>query len=169
MPRPVLSRISSFYHNYIQQVPQDNLMNALDVLSADFLNTMETIPASKHEYAYAAGKWTLKEVFQHIIDTERILSYRALCIARGETQSLPGFDENTYAANSKALNRNWEDMVAEFKALRSASKFLFGSFDEQQMEKNGIANNNPTYVLALGFVVAGHCQHHLAIIKDRYL
>lgn len=169
MPRPDLSRIAPFYHNYIRQVPHDNLPAALHELGNSFLNLVENIPVARHDYAYAAGKWTLKELFQHVIDTERILSYRALCIARGETQSLPGFDENAYAAHSKAGQRNWGDMREEFRLVRKASEYLFRSFDEEQLDTTGTANSSPVYVLGLGFIIAGHCQHHLNIMKERYL
>jgi hypothetical protein len=154
MSRPDLSRVASFYHNYIRQVPQDDLLPAIRELGKNFIDLVKSIPVSKYDYAYAEGKWTLKEVFQHIIDTERIMNYRALCFARKESQSLPGFDENPYAANSKAANRNWNDMVEEFSSVRKSSEFLFSSFDKQQLEADGKANNNPMYVLGVGFIVA---------------
>jgi hypothetical protein len=169
MPRPDLSRISSFYHNYIRQVPHDEMMPALRELGTGFIDMVKTIPANKHDYAYAEGKWTLKEMFQHILDTERILCYRALCFARKEMQSLPGFDEDSYALNSRAANRSWNDMVEEFIIVRKASEYLFASFDKEQLEYEGLANKSPLYVMGLGFIVAGHCQHHLNIIKERYL
>lgn len=169
MPRPDLSRIPEFYHNYIRQVPHDDLLTAIHELGEDFLQVMAGIPASLHDHAYAPGKWTLKDVFQHVIDTERILSYRALCIARGEAQSLPGFDENGYADASKAGSRHWGDMEEEFRLIRSASEYLFRSFDGEQLDATGTANGSPVYVLGLGFIVAGHCQHHLNIIRERYL
>lgn len=169
MPRPDLSRVGTFFHNYIRQVPQDDILPAMKELGADFITVMKSVPADKHDYAYAKGKWTLKEVFQHVIDTERILSYRALCFARKEQQSLPGFEENDYAANSKAANRNWEDLLEEFTVVRKATEMLYKTFDEETLQNEGIANRNPMYVLGLGFIIAGHCQHHLNIIKERYL
>jgi hypothetical protein len=169
MPRPDLSRVASFYHNYIRQVPHSDLMKALTELGEAFITQMEAIPSSKYDFAYSEGKWTLRELFQHVIDTERILGFRALCIARKEAQSLPGFEEKDYAANSKAGNRNWNDMIGEFRVLRKSSEYMFASFDEEQLENSGIANNSPLYVLGIGFIVAGHCQHHLNIVKERYL
>jgi hypothetical protein len=169
MPRPDLSRVAPFYHNYIRQVPHDDALAALHELGNDFINLVKSVPGEKHNYAYAPGKWTLKEVFQHIIDAERIFIYRALCFARKEQQSLPGFEENDYAANSKAANRNWNNMIEEFTLVRKSSEILFRSFDEEQLQTNGISNNNPMYVLGLGFIIPGHCQHHLNIIKERYL
>lgn len=169
MPRPDLTRVPAFYHNYINQVSHDDLKQALPALGDDFISLVQSIPPAKHDYVYAAGKWTLKEVFQHIIDTERIMAYRALCIARKEKQSLPGFEENDYAVNSKASSRSWDDMVEEFNLVRQSSGYLFASFDEEQLHTGGISNNKPIYVLGLGFIIAGHCQHHLNIIRERYL
>jgi hypothetical protein len=169
MPRPDYSRVATFYHNYMNQVSQDDPVTALRELGADFIKFMKAIPAAKHDYAYAEGKWTLKEVVQHIIDAERIFAYRALCFARKEEQSLPSFEENDYAANSKASSRSWNDLTEEFIIVRKASEILFKSFDGEQLQSNGLANNNPMYVLALGFITAGHCQHHLNVIKERYL
>lgn len=169
MPRPDLSRIAIFYHTYINKVPQDDVLPAIRELGDEFIALVESIPPEKYDYAYAPGKWTLKEVFQHIIDTERIMSYRALCVARKEEQSLPGFEENDYAANSNAASRDWNDMIGEFRVIRQASGYLFASFNEEQLEASGTANNNPVYVRGLGYVIAGHCQHHLNIIRERYL
>lgn len=169
MPRPELARVAPFYHNYIRQVPHSDLLKALKELGDNFITQMENMPSAKYDHAYAEGKWTLKELFQHVIDTERILAYRALCIARKEIQSLPGFEEKDYAANSKASNRKWNDMLEEFRLVRRSSEYMFASFDEEQLEQDGIANNSPVYALGLGFIIAGHCQHHLNIIKERYL
>jgi hypothetical protein len=169
MPRPDLSRVGSFFHRYINQVPQDDIQVALHDLGNEFLKLMESIPSDKQDYAYAPGKWTMREVFQHIIDTERILSYRALCFSRKEQQNLPGFDEDSYAAHSKAANRKWKDMLDEFASMRRATELLFSSFDKDQLESGGIANNNPNYTLGMGFIIAGHCQHHVNLIKERYL
>lgn len=169
MPRPDLSRIATFYHNYTRQVPQDEVLKAIPELGNEFVTLMQSIPSSKYDYAYAPGKWTLKEVFQHIIDAERVFCYRALCFARKEQQSLPGFDENEYAANSKGGSRNWNDLIEEFRLVRKATEYLYRSFDEEQLQSSGISNNNPLYVLGIGFIIAGHCQHHVNIIKERYL
>lgn len=169
MSKPDLSRVAKFYHGYIGQVKQDDPVAALTELGNEFVSFLKSVPADKHDYAYAEGKWTIKEVVQHIIDAERIFIYRALCFARKEPQSLPGFEENDYAANSRASDRNWNDLAEEFTIVRKSSEILFKSFDKEQLESAGLANNNPMYVLALGFIIAGHCQHHLNVTKERYL
>src|SRR5437773_501241 len=99
--RPDLSRVPEFYHNYINQVPEDDIMEAFKKGSASLIQFMENIPKEKQEYRYADGKWTIKEVLQHVIDGERVFDYRALCFARKDPSPLPGFDENIFAANAK--------------------------------------------------------------------
>jgi hypothetical protein len=169
MPRPDLSRVPSFYHNYLNEVKGDDLMTALKNNTVSFLSFLKSIPPEKQNYRYAEGKWTVKEVVQHVIDTERVFSYRSLCFARKDTTPLPGFDENIFAANSKTENRNWNDLTEEFAAVRKATEILFASFDQEQLESEGISNNNSNYVLGWGFICAGHCNHHQKVIKERYL
>ncbi len=169
MPRPDLSRVPDFFHNYINQVKDDELMQALKNNSAAMEIFFKTIPSEKHDYRYAAGKWTIKEVVQHLIDTERIFNYRALCFARKDTTPLPGFDENLFAANAKAGKRNWNDLMEEFAAVRKSTEILFASFDEEQLESAGNSNGRSNYVLGMGFICVGHCNHHRKIIEERYL
>ena len=167
--RPDLSRVPSFYHNYIRQVPQDELLEAFNAGTPAFVQFIENIPLIKREYRYAAGKWTIKEVLQHIIDAERIFAYRALRFARKDGTLLPGFDENSFAINARADKRDWDNLIAEFKAVRMASEYLFASFDENQLDAEGTANNNSIYVLGIGFIVVGHSLHHMNVIKEKYL
>lgn len=117
---------------------------------------------------YAPGKWTPKEVLLHLIDTERIFTYRALRFARGDAQSLPGFDENEFAANSEANDRPLSDLLTEYHAVRAATLALFGSFNAAQLDRVGLANGGATSVRALVFITAGHERHHLAILRERY-
>jgi hypothetical protein len=169
MPRPDFSRVPSFYHNYLNQVKEDDLMTALKNNTASFLSFLKSIPPEKHDYRYAHGKWTVKEVVQHVIDSERVFSYRALCFARKDTSSLPGFDENIFAANSKAEKRIWNDLNEEFAAVRKTTEILFNSFDKEQLESEGISNKYSNYVMGWGFICAGHCNHHQQVIRERYL
>jgi uncharacterized damage-inducible protein DinB len=169
MPRPDLSRVPIFYHNYINLVQQDEIMSAFKEHTNAVIDFFSKIPTDKVDYRYAEGKWTIKEVLQHIIDAERIFAYRGLCISRKETNSLPGFDENEYADNSKADTRNWNEMLEEFKLVRRTTEILFGSFDEEQLQETGISNGKPVYVLAIGYIIIGHSLHHMNVIKERYL
>lgn len=169
MSRPNLSRIPEWFHRYVNQVPENDLMEAMKKQTPLFIKLFESIPEDKRSYRYGPDKWTIQEMLQHIIDAERIFAYRGLCIARKDATPLPGFDENTYADNSRADKRNWDEMMEEFKSVRRSSEILFGSFDEDQLESSGTANNNPIYVLAIGFVLVGHVNHHVTILKERYL
>lgn len=169
MPRPDLSRVPQFYHGYISKVREDDLLPALKSSTKGLFDLLKSIPADKHDHRYAEGKWTIKEVVQHMLDGERVFSYRALRFARKDETPLPGFDENLFAQTAKADRRNWNDMVEEFAALRKANEVMFASFDNEQLEQSGIASENSTYVLGIGFILAGHVNHHCQIIKERYL
>ncbi len=167
--RPDLSRVSQNFHIYINHVTEDELAEAFEKQSGSFVRFLDTIPAEKYDYRYGDDKWTTKEVIQHIIDAERIFAYRALRFARKDKTPLPGFDENAYASASKASVRNWDRLVEEFKVVRRSSELLFMSFDEEQLQSDGISSNSSNYVLGLGFILIGHAMHHQKIIKERYL
>jgi hypothetical protein len=169
MPRPDLSRVPEYYHRYIAQTEGDDLNTILKKQAITFTNFLQNIPAAKQDYRYGPDKWTIKEVLQHIIDTERVFAFRALCISRGEQQPIPGFDEDEYAKNAHCTNRKWTDMIEEFQAIRRSTEFLFSSLNEAQLENTGIASGKPVYVLGIGFITAGHVAHHEAILKERYL
>lgn len=169
MPRPDLSKVPAFYHNYISQVKEEDLLPALQNNTASTLHFLNSIAEQKYNYRYAEGKWTIKDILQHIIDAERIFSYRALRIARKDKTPLPGFDENLFAAHAKTDRRKWTELVDEFATVRRATEILFASFDEEQLLAEGITNNQPIYVLGIGFICAGHCIHHQNIIAQRYL
>ena len=158
MARPDLSSAPEWYHGYINAVNENNLTDAIKNQTALFNTFFESITDEKKEFRYAEGKWSVKEVIQHIIDAERVFTYRAL-----------RFDENTYADNAKTGNRKWDDLIEEFNALRRSSEILFSAFDEDQLNATGIASGNPVSVLAIGFIVAGHANHHISVIKERYL
>jgi uncharacterized damage-inducible protein DinB len=169
MPRPDLSRVPEFYHGYINKVKENDLISALRSSTSQLFDLLKSIPKEKHDYRYAEGKWTVKDVVQHMLDGERVFTYRALRFARKDNTPLPGFDENLFAQTAKADKRNWNDIVEEFAALRKASEAMFASFDNEQLEQEGVASKNSIYVLGIGFIVAGHVNHHCQIIRERYL
>ena len=136
------------------------------ILISDLLSL---INEAKSTYAYAPGKWTLKEMLQHLIDAERVFTYRALCFARKESQTLPSFDENEYAGNSFANNRSWENLSEEFMAVRQATILLFESFSPEMLSNTGKAGSNELSAEQIGFITVGHFNHHYKIIKERYL
>ena len=165
MARPDLSLVPDSYHNYINQVAENDLGEAFRNGTPNFLKFLESIPDEKYDYRYAEGKWSIKEILQHIIDGERVFAYRALRFARKDPTPLPGFDENLFAENAKVDNREWPDLVEEFKAVRRASEILFDSFDEEQLHSTGIASDHSNNVLAFGFIIVGHTHHHQQIVR----
>lgn len=164
-----LSRVPTFYHNYIKHVQVEKLNDAFSSYTKEWIGFLNGIPGEKWNHAYAEGKWTIKELVQHVIDGERIFSYRALRMARKDQTPLPGFEENEYAANSKADKRSKEDLIDESKIVRQATMKMFASFDEEQLESSGIASGSPVYVKAIGFIIVGHAEHHKNILEERYL
>lgn len=160
---------SEYYGYYISLNATDtlipNLENQLEITS-DFF---KSIPADKLEYQYEIGKWTPKDILQHIIDSERIFAYRALRFARFDKINLPGYEENDYAEVANANNRTIEDLIEEYRIVKLASIHLFKSFSEKMLLNIGQANNAPASVRAIGFMISGHEIHHINIIKVRYL
>jgi hypothetical protein len=169
MSSPDLSRIPSFYHNYISQVTAPDLSSALAKHQQQLVAELKEIPGERWDYRYAEGKWSIKELVQHIIDGERVFCYRALRFARKDATELPGFDENLFNENAHADRRTKEDLIEELAAVQKASVLLFRSFDEDQLEASGVANGNAVYVRGIGFIIVGHALHHLNILKERYL
>jgi len=168
MNRPQPHEFAPFYAKYIEKV-KDDVMEELEEQSITIPDFLRTTPADKVNFAYAEGKWTLKEVLGHIIDTERIMAYRLLRFSRKDTQPLLGFDENEYVKNSGYLSRGFEGLVDEFELLRKSNLFLFNSLRQEDLPLSGTANGQRITVRALLFVIAGHAKHHKEIIKERYL
>jgi len=167
--RPQPTDHAPYYQHYIDLAPGQDLQQAFAIADQLTFKYLDTIPVDRDNYAYAEGKWTVKQLFQHVIDTERIFAYRALCIARGEQGNLPGFDENEYAKNVTGENRSLPELIAEFKAVRETTKMLFQSFTDEDLQRIGTANNVKIKVLALGYIILGHAIHHLNVLKERYL
>ncbi|MEO8772176.1 MAG: DinB family protein [Ferruginibacter sp.] len=169
MPKPAKGTYPAYYETYISKVKEDHVKDAFSNQADIINNFFDKISEEKSGYAYSPGKWTLKELLQHIIDAERIFAYRALSFARKDETSLPGFDENNYADNSYANERNWQSLVDELKAVRKTTEILFDSFNTDMLNHSGLANNNPVTVNAIGFIVVGHLTHHKNIVVERYL
>jgi hypothetical protein len=159
----------NYFDRYTSLVEETSITDALNNQDAALENFFSKISEEKSDYAYAEGKWTLKEMLQHMIDTERIFTYRALAVARKETANLPGFDENLYADNSDAGRRSWADLAEEMRVVRKSTKILYSSFSDEMMEMEGTANNNKCKVSTIGFIIPGHVIHHLRVAEERYL
>ncbi|HVG12522.1 MAG TPA: DinB family protein [Flavisolibacter sp.] len=169
MPKPDLSSVPEWYHKYIIAVPEDDLVRAFENHSALLQDTLQGLSEKAWDHRYAPEKWSIKEMVQHIIDAERIFCYRALSFARKEGAALPGFDEVAYALSSKADKRSSNSLLDELKVVQQGSTYLFLSFDEEQRATSGIANGALISVNAVGFILIGHCLHHLSILNERYL
>lgn len=160
---------SIFNATYINAAGEGNLYEDLEISLHDFIRFVQDIPMDKFDYRYAEGKWTIKEIIQHVIDTERIFSYRALRISRNDITALPGFDENDYALNTNANDRHLQSLLTELSIVRQSTLALFKSFSEEQIKRIGIASNNEISVRAIGFIILGHQKHHQKVYKERYL
>jgi hypothetical protein len=168
MPRPSASEYPPFYETYLKLVPEDDLVQALEVSGRELESDLSGIPTEKQDHAYAEGKWTIRQMVQHAIDTERICAYRALCFARGERQPLPGFDENAYAGNAAVSHRPLTEMAEEFKALRRANIAMFKGFAPEMLESVGSADGKSVSVRSIGYMLVGHWRHHAGILRERY-
>jgi len=155
--------------NYINKAADKEVVKSIKENTKAFKKVLKNIPAKKRNHAYAAGKWTIKESLQHIIDAERVFAYRALRVARLDATPMPGFDENRWAEAANKTDRKWGDLVQEFKTVRTSTEILFESLGEEELVFAGMASNHPINALALGYVIAGHVQHHIDIFKERYL
>jgi hypothetical protein len=169
MLRPAQTDYDPYYGGYIQLVKGDNIVTFIEEQKNRTEMFLRSISEEESFYSYDKGKWTIKQVVGHITDTERIMAYRALCLARKEKQPLPGFEEKDYAVTGKFNLRKYSELVDELKIVREANLPMIKSFDEEMAGQNGIVNNKRVTVLALLFIIAGHQEHHLKIIKERYL
>ncbi len=154
---------------YINEAGDEDLQSTLHIQGDKAKQLFNSITEEKSLYKYAEGKWTIKELLQHLIDAERVFTYRALAFARKDENTLPSFDENEYTDNSDANARDWQDLIIEFNVVRQSTEYLFNSFSDEAFQQTGQASNYTISVISLGFVIAGHLNHHLKIIAERYL
>lgn len=156
------------YSIYIDLMPNAHLIEELEISLHDFIRFVQNTPMDKFDFRYSEEKWTIKEIIQHLIDTERILSYRALRFARNDKTVLHGFDQNEYAKNTNS-DRSIQDLLTELSAVRHSTLYLFKSFKEEQLLEVGNAAGYNFSVRAIGFIIIGHMKHHQKIFKERYL
>ena len=154
---------------YVTQVPDDaDVMQLLEDSQTITYNLFSNMDEATAMHAYAEGKWTLKQVLGHMIDSERVFTFRAFCFSREHTV-LPGFDQEIYVNNTDFNSRTIQSLAAEFRTVRESTLYLFGNFNEAQLNKQGIASNSPVTVRALVHITAGHELYHLKIIREKYL
>ncbi len=163
-----INPMPEFFDRYINLVKEENLLEAISHSKLQIENLDLNKLNSIGDKVYQPGKWTIKDIFQHMIDTERIQAYRALRFARFDTTILPGFDEQLYGDRAFAGKRSLEELIQELLLVRESSRVLFESFDAPVLQNTGICFKINMSVLALGFVIVGHQTHHLNVIKERY-
>ncbi len=159
---------AAYYFSYIDLVPPGNVRTILERQHVDALRFFEAIPDAKGGHRYAPEKWSVCEVVNHLSDTERMLSFRAFWFARGFDTALPSFEQEVAAAHANAGAHSLRHHVEEFGAVRAATVNLFRHLPEEAWERSGIASGNPFTVRALAFIIAGHVEHHMAILRERY-
>jgi len=168
--RPVpVHDVADYYQTYIRKVPEDDFLQVLKNNTPQVLSFLSELSEEQWLFRYAPGKWSIKEVVLHIIDTERIMVYRALRIARGDKTPIPGFEQDDYVPFSKADQRSPDSILQEYEAVRNSSVHLFEHFDNSHLDATGTASGNPFTPRALGFILAGHEIHHIDVIKRLYL
>jgi len=165
--KPQAEEHAEYYARYIKLVG-DDARSALRAQSASTPRLLSGLSEAQAMHRYAPGKWSVKEVVGHMIDGERVFSYRALRVARADTTPLPGFDENAWVPAAHFDRRPMPDLVADYQTVRAATVALFSSFEEEALVRMGTANDQPISVRALAHMIAGHELHHVAILRERY-
>lgn len=165
---PKKGEYPSYYETYLDKIPQADYSELILSQLIEIRNLFASKPLGWESIAYAQGKWTPKEVLGHMIDTERIMTFRALCFARGEKQSLPGFDENEYVQSADFSKIALEDLLEDFEAQRKALLTLVKTLSENVLDVQGQANGKPIIPRALLWIIAGHFIHHVQVLNDRY-
>ena len=166
--RPESSEYAPFYHGYVASVPEGDVVALLRQSGRELLDTFATIPEDRGGFRYAEGKWSIREVIGHLIDAERIFTYRALRVARGDTTPLPAFDENEYVKTAGSDTRTLSNLAREFNAVRESSVQLFESLPDEAWGRVGVASGKDISARALAYITVGHAMHHLRILRERY-
>lgn len=166
--RPSVSEYAPFYAGYIALAPAGDIVDALARQQPQLGELAAGLTPEREQFRYEPGKWSVREVFGHLNDAERVFGYRAFCIGRGDATPLPGFDENQYVAASGYDSCPLRELAAEFALLRGANLVSLRRFDDDDWRNQGIANGVPVSVRALAFIMAGHFNHHLAVLREKY-
>lgn len=168
MARPDTTLLPAYQQAYIKLVPENDIILAFDNQGRELGHFLDSIHESKAGFRYAPGKWTVAQSLQHVIDTERIFAYRALALARGEKQHLPGFEQDEFATLGTADHRTILDLREEFLAVRRSTCLLVRSFTQADWSRTGTVSGKPISVLAIGYILVGHLYHHMAQLKEKY-
>ena len=169
MTRPNTTEAAHYYFMYIDLVPGDDIVPAMESQLGEMLQFLSGISEEKSLHSYAPGKWTIREVLNHVNDGERVFAGRAFWFARGFTEPLPGFDQDVSVQNAHANNISWADLVEEFKTVRVSTIQLLKSLPAEAWDRTGVASDNPVSVRALAYIIAGHVVHHKNVLQEKYL
>lgn len=160
-----------YFETYIGPLAkrEESITELMEISAQSFVETLLALPEEKEDYRYAEGKWSIKELLLHVIDTERIFQYRALRIGRNDQVEMHGFDQDDFIEYAEADKRTIQSLIDEFIAVRQASITLFGSFSDEALVRIGKASSNMISVRALGYLTSGHQMHHQRVFEERYL
>ncbi len=167
--RPAADEHAQFYAKYVTRVPEGDLVGQLREQLMETATMLRAVPTDRADFAYAPGKWSIKEVIGHMIDVERVMAYRAVRFARNDKTELPGFDENLWAANANFAGRSIDDLVDELEVVRAATIHFAKHLSVEEQTRRGKANGQEVSVRALIYIIAGHERHHTALLRERYL
>ena len=167
--RPQAGEHAPYFSRYIDLVPEEDIIGTIEAQGRELTALLSPLGEEKAAFRYAPEKWSVKQVLGHVTDAERIFGYRLLSIARGETKSLPGFDENDYMRGANFDQRSFADLLDDFDATRRATLTLLRGLPDDAWTRSGTANDNKTSVRAIAYTLAGHARHHLGVLRSRYL
>ncbi|MEO7084338.1 MAG: DinB family protein [Gemmatimonadaceae bacterium] len=166
--RPAAEEHDAYYTKYIDRVPDGDLIQLLEAQMQDTIAVLSTVTPDREDFAYAPGKWTIKESIGHLSDTERIMAYRALRVARDDKTNLPSFDENLFVPAGEFGARTLSDLIDEMKAVRAATVQLAKHLSDDALARRGTASGKTITPRALLYIISGHERHHLALLRERY-
>lgn len=166
---PNRTEAAEYYFTYIDQVPHGDIRQTLESQGSEAIALFQKISEEKSAHRYSPDKWSIRQLLNHVTDTERAFAFRALWFARGFDSPLPGFDQNIAVAGANADAQSWSSHIEEFSIVRAATLALFRNLPEDAWDRRGVASGNPFTVCAVAFITAGHVSHHLRILRDRYL
>ena len=169
LTRPTPDEYAEYYGIYINKVPEGEILELMESELEATLNLLASVPAEREAFRYEPGKWSIREVVGHLVDTERTFAYRAVWFARGAPLPLPGIEQDDWAAASNAHDRPLADLAAEFKAARHSHRTMFASFDEETVMRRGVASDCTFSVRSIAWILVGHEIHHRRILAERYL
>lgn len=167
--RPGPEEAAPYYYRYIDRITSDDVVGVLEAQLAESKSLFSSIPAEKSLHAYEAGKWTIRDVVNHVTDCERLFVFRAFWFARGFDSALPSFDQDDSAASARANDVPWPAQIEDFESVRRATITFFRNLPAEAWARAGVASGNPFTVRSLAYITAGHFDHHRAILKERYL